>query len=831
MDFSKDISKETARRAFYWTSQFPDKRGDRVVSDYNSSMASYYQQIVGNAIPEEKEKAEEFFDSFRAGYKKRFNDWLHSNSRVASSFITGPANFPVERNRKRSDAADNKFRELLAYENKMLSKGRMFSIPEHLRPIKTGSSGALEKLQKKLDSLQRNQDFMKRVNAIYKKYQKDPDYLKNNDVENSVVEAIKAHENRPERLNYIKRPFPSYSLQNNNQNMARIKGRIETEKKLAAAGSEGNKNFEFDGGKVVYNYDINRIQISHDEIPPQEVRDKLKKYGFRWSRKAKAWQRHLHTTTDWKVKDIVGEMKQVEAPKNKEVDMSIPGAAKAIKDAIDVEIQNENKAAVPPKAIDYGKKVSADFRELEPGKEKYIGEWFISYDNGRTTIAQLVRFKELDGEIWLGLHSAANEFSMSLERTVGSPVPYRKLSQRSGDMISFILGGREYTSDVLKVRESGYEVDVFGYKIIPFSDVIKINGIDAVSVEFDVVSAPFESNNPGLPDRKGTKYFDFDQKQYEITGTKKIKDVEYYTSKEVSAKNPMERLEDLESMEKILESQEQIKKDIEAREKRETEASEKLANEKQVKERLEKALKPYARTIMELGRWVSELTKKKTISGKTDFLFKLVEEFAKGSKNPEVRDIKGKPHYSNDGSTYTPLVYRSAEVYFKHLTKMDQGRSVEQVSHTLFDDDAMEEMKKSGVVEAVVNKESQAKKKATGRQFNKSERKLAKQKIAAIVVKEAKGKNELTPKQVIAIAKQINANRSLYSQFIDAGADHKILRLPTEQNLRVWAKNPGKSDLLGVDSNKAKQPTLKRDKDFIKAAFDSLDDFLDSLFK
>jgi hypothetical protein len=61
---------------------------------------------------------------------------------------------------------------------------------------------------------------------------------------------------------------------------------------------------------------------------------------------------------------------------------------------------------------------------------------------------------------------------------------------------------------------------------------------------------------------------------------------------------------------------------------------------------------------------------------------------------------------------------------------------------------------------------------------------------------------------VIAIGRMINAERSLYSQFIDLGADHKIRRLPTEHNLKVWAKNPGKSDLIGVDNFKKSDPTV-----------------------
>jgi hypothetical protein len=108
----------------------------------------------------------------------------------------------------------------------------------------------------------------------------------------------------------------------------------------------------------------------------------------------------------------------------------------------------------------------------------------------------------------------------------------------------------------------------------------------------------------------------------------------------------------------------------------------------------------------------------------------------------------------------------------------------------------------------LISTEENSKKKATRKQHSEAERKAMKAKIKTIVKTETKGKKQLTPKQVLAIAQRINAERSLYSFFMDSMVDHDIRRLPTERNLKVWAKDPGGSDLIGVDNAKKSDPTV-----------------------
>ena len=85
-------------------------------------------------------------------------------------------------------------------------------------------------------------------------------------------------------------PYSPYALSNNNQNINTVKKRIA---QLTEAKELGYQGWEFDGGKVVANADMNRLQIFFDAIPDEEVRKELKGQGFKWARSVGAWQRQL----------------------------------------------------------------------------------------------------------------------------------------------------------------------------------------------------------------------------------------------------------------------------------------------------------------------------------------------------------------------------------------------------------------------------------------------------------------------------------------------------------------------------------------------------------
>ena len=98
-----------------------------------------------------------------------------------------------------------------------------------------------------------------------------------------------------------------FGLQNNNANMKRVEERIKIlQAKSEQAATVGSQEIPFEGGKVILNYEIDRLQIQHYTKPEQSVIQQMKSNGFRWSPFNKAWQRQITNEAKYKAQVITG---------------------------------------------------------------------------------------------------------------------------------------------------------------------------------------------------------------------------------------------------------------------------------------------------------------------------------------------------------------------------------------------------------------------------------------------------------------------------------------------------------------------------------------------
>ena len=88
---------------------------------------------------------------------------------------------------------------------------------------------AIEKLEAKIDSLTEYQNKMKNVNAYYKKHKTldGCDLLDEKEIRELKEKLVMFH--------YYSQPYPSFELTNNNQNLHRLKDRLENLKKFRKA--------------------------------------------------------------------------------------------------------------------------------------------------------------------------------------------------------------------------------------------------------------------------------------------------------------------------------------------------------------------------------------------------------------------------------------------------------------------------------------------------------------------------------------------------------------------------------------------------------------------
>ena len=261
-------------------------------SDYKQGSATAeYRHYVDEAIqlaerqkkrvdPMYHEKIDSLLDTYARKLAANMNKGYEIDARVPSILIAGGSNFPTRKKEKQNAARDSNYREWQDIQG-LLDKIRSTG----MGGISADDPQAVQKLEKKLESLEKSQETMKAVNAYYRKH-KTLDgcpYLSS-----EQLEKLKADMTSSWHLG--DKPFATWALSNNSAEIRRVKDRI---KSLSQQKEIGFVGWEFDGGKVEANTEANRLQIFFEDKPDEATREALKNNGFRWSPKAGAWQRQL----------------------------------------------------------------------------------------------------------------------------------------------------------------------------------------------------------------------------------------------------------------------------------------------------------------------------------------------------------------------------------------------------------------------------------------------------------------------------------------------------------------------------------------------------------
>ena len=152
-------------------------------------------------------------------------------------------------------------------------------------PIRSDDPAAIEKLTGKLTACKERQEWMKEVNAYYRKHGTIRGMPR---MTEQMAEKLEAE---MKIVTWDPMPYPRFQLTNNNAEIHRLEKRIDELSKAQTLGFEG---WEFDGGKAVANTENRRLQLFFDEKPDESKRTMLKRYGFRWTPTEGAWQRLLN---------------------------------------------------------------------------------------------------------------------------------------------------------------------------------------------------------------------------------------------------------------------------------------------------------------------------------------------------------------------------------------------------------------------------------------------------------------------------------------------------------------------------------------------------------
>lgn len=90
--------------------------------------------------------------------------------------------------------------------------------------------------------------------------------------------------------------------------MKRVEQRIkELEAKEAQRTTGEEKSWQYSWGKVLYNYEADRIQLLTNEKNSEQIA-LFKRHGFKWAPSQKAWQRQLTVNGKYSTKLLIEKL-------------------------------------------------------------------------------------------------------------------------------------------------------------------------------------------------------------------------------------------------------------------------------------------------------------------------------------------------------------------------------------------------------------------------------------------------------------------------------------------------------------------------------------------
>jgi len=289
--FQHEIDYNLAYRAYVNSSFDPDKRAKAEPIEYQSHLDQVADELDKIGYLDQ-------FEKFHLGFKKRYISLLEAKTRTASSMITGPANFPLARNRKAQDVEHKRLEDLLGYKEWFVDKCHSKANGESI--IKSGDKDAVERLKADIASCERNHDLMKQGNKLIKKGCSLQDLIDLGLPEEGASWAISTKYGGPW----------GFGLANNSANTRRLKKRLAS---IEAKKEMGAKEVDYGVCKARQCSDTMRVQLIFDGKPSKEIISILKSKAFRWSPKATAWQRQWTNAGVYALEQAVRQIKELEA--------------------------------------------------------------------------------------------------------------------------------------------------------------------------------------------------------------------------------------------------------------------------------------------------------------------------------------------------------------------------------------------------------------------------------------------------------------------------------------------------------------------------------------
>jgi hypothetical protein len=292
---------ETSARYAKMQNSFSDYKEGEATSEYKYYCDKIYAIVekIEVAKPDLLEKAQSMADRYCKKLAEYYNDYYRNEASCPSVMICGPANFPT-RKKERQNSRRETLHSTWEYLQGCVRKIENILTCE--QPIKSGDVNAIEQLEEKITKLEQEHKNKMYWNNYYKKN----GTLKG--CEGLTDEQINKIESFVQRNPF----FPPFIVCNDTANIRRYKQRLshlESLKKTGITEAIVDNSLPF---KVIENTDLMRLQLLFDGKPSEEIRNVLKKNGFKWSPSNEAWQRQFTENAKYSLKIIIKELHDME---------------------------------------------------------------------------------------------------------------------------------------------------------------------------------------------------------------------------------------------------------------------------------------------------------------------------------------------------------------------------------------------------------------------------------------------------------------------------------------------------------------------------------------
>lgn len=295
------INEDTARNAHYMVHMGDYKPGSATAS-YRAAVdeaAALADAQKAKVSPYYHEKLDILLDRYARRLAEWTNDYNRNQASYPSQFISGASGYNMRKHNKQMAREDTLWKEYDEIKD-LLQKIRSVGTG----PVDLTDPHAREMLTDQLQKLQKQLDNGKALNAYYRKHNSFDGFPALSAEAAAKLTADFA--DTRQRCPWIDKPCPDYELTSLRGKIKRVEARIVELDKLQAAAQQPADSTTFDGGEIVRNAELNRLQIIFDSIPDEETRANLKSNGFRWSPTNQAWQRQLTQNAESAARRVLG---------------------------------------------------------------------------------------------------------------------------------------------------------------------------------------------------------------------------------------------------------------------------------------------------------------------------------------------------------------------------------------------------------------------------------------------------------------------------------------------------------------------------------------------